>query len=134
MAHARILIVDDDPLNVEVMQLYLELDHFQVFAVSSGEKALEIVKTQTPDLILMDVRMSGLSGYETCRRLKDNPATATIPVLMVTAFSEEQDIQQAIDAGVDDLLFKPINGKIMILRIKSLVRIKRLSDQLQAKP
>lgn len=130
MQKATLLIVDDDWLNVEVMEAYLEPEGYTVNAVSSGEKALAYVKQQSPDVILMDVRMNGMSGIETTAALKSDPAIQHIPVLLVTAHSEKEDIEAAIEAGVDDVLFKPINAAIMKLRIKTLLRLKRLHDEL----
>ncbi|MEL6268562.1 MAG: response regulator [Chloroflexota bacterium] len=130
MANETILIVDDDDLIVEVMQAHLERGGYHSEAVYSGESAIEFVRADPPDLILMDVSMRGMDGLETTRLLKDDPATAHVPVLLVTGFQEQRDIDKAIAAGVDDILFKPVNNSLMLLRVKSLVRIKQLHDQL----
>ncbi|MEO0562218.1 MAG: response regulator [Chloroflexota bacterium] len=130
MKRARILIVDDDDLNVEVMQAYLEMQGYDILTAHSGERALVQVADDAPDVILLDVRMGGISGYETCRRLKDDDTTKHIPVLMVTGFNNKSDIEQIVAAGADDLLFKPINAPVMMLRVKRMVYQKQLYDQL----
>ncbi|MEM6285031.1 MAG: response regulator [Chloroflexota bacterium] len=130
MANETILIVDDDDLIVEVMQAHLERGGYHSESVYSGEAAVEFVRANAPDLILMDVSMRGIDGLETTRIIKADPAVAFIPVLLVTGFQEARDIQRAIEAGVDDILFKPVNNTLMLLRIKSLIRIKKLHDQL----
>lgn len=129
MQPVKILVVDDDPLNIEVIQAYLEMEGYAISAVHSGERALGRVEDIAPDLILLDVRMSGMSGYETCMALKGNPKTAMIPVLMVTAFQDREDIDQAVEAGTDDILFKPIKPALLMLRVRNLVRLKLLQDQ-----
>lgn len=131
MTKKHVLIVDDDWLNVEVIEAYLEAEQYSVGSSTSGEHALSYVQRRLPDLILLDVRMSGMTGYETCAALKSNARTAHIPILLVTAFQEDADIQQAIDAGADDILFKPIRSKLLLLRVKSLIRIKTLYDRVQ---
>lgn len=130
MGNSRVLIVDDDDLNVEVITAYLELDGYTCDNVMSGEEALERVQTHLPDIILMDVRMRGMNGFETTAALKADPMTQHIPVLLVTAFNDRENTEQAVAAGVDDILFKPIDSLILSMRVKSLVRIKKLYDQL----
>lgn len=132
MNAGRILVVDDDWLNIEVMKAYLEMGDFAVTAVLSGEEAIKTAKADAPDLIFMDVRMSGMDGYETTTALKADATTQHIPVVIVTAFDAQQDIERAVAAGADDMLFKPINGTLMLLRAKTLIRMKRLYDQLNA--
>lgn len=127
--NAEILIVDDDWLNVEVLEAYLQRD-YTTCTVNSGEKALEYVKTNPPDVILMDVRMSGMDGYQATATLKDDPTTANIPVIIVTAFDSKKDVERAVDAGADDVLFKPIVAPLLLLRVRSFVKLKRLQDQL----
>ncbi len=132
MNAGRILVVDDDWLNIEVMKAYLEMGDFAVTAVLSGQEAIKTAKADSPDLIFMDVRMSGMDGYETTAALKADATTQHIPVVIVTAFDAQQDIERAVAAGADDMLFKPINGALMLLRAKTLIRMKRLYDQLNA--
>ena len=130
--NTRVLIVDDDWLNVEVMEAYLSGEGYIIDSAPSGEKALERVRTQPPDVILLDVRMSGMSGFEVAQQLKGNPATQHIPVLLVTAYNAKSDVEQALESGVDDMLFKPINAPLMLMRVRTLARLKRLYDQLDA--
>lgn len=131
MSKGHILIVDDDDLNLEVMQSYLELEDYTVSTAYSGERAIEQVGADvSPDLILLDARMSGMDGYETCKALKADPKTQAIPVMMVTGYQADEDIDKAIAAGADDLLFKPVKTKLMMLRVKTLVHMKHLHDQL----
>jgi adenylate cyclase len=124
-----ILVVDDDELNLEMMNAYLE-DTYQVSTTHSGEIAIERARKKPPHCILMDVRMSGMSGYDTTRILKEDTQTRATPILIVTGFRDDKSIQQAIDAGADDILFKPINGSLMLLRVKRMVLLKQLHDQL----
>jgi CheY-like chemotaxis protein len=130
MSSGHILVVDDDWLNIEVIKAYLETTDYDVTAVLNGQAALQAVKTAPPDLIFMDVRMGGMDGYETTAALKADEATRHIPVVMVTALSESKDVALAAAAGADDMLFKPINGALMLMRTRTLIRLKRLHDQL----
>lgn len=130
MSSGHILVVDDDDLNLEVMESYLELEGYSVSTTYSGEKALEMVAQNPPDLVLLDARMGGMSGYTTCKALKHDDTTVHIPVMMITGYQTDADIDAAIEAGVDDLLFKPVKNKLMMLRIKTLVRMKHLYDEL----
>jgi sigma-B regulation protein RsbU (phosphoserine phosphatase) len=130
VATETVLIVDDDDLIVEVMEAHLERAGYDTISVFSGEAAIDAVKKRPPDIILLDVTMRGMDGYETTKILKANPKTAKIPVLLVTGYHETRDIKQAIDAGVDDIIFKPVNTPLLMLRIKSLIRIKKLYDEL----
>lgn len=127
---AKILVVDDDDLNLEMMEAYLQSVSYDVRTVFNGEQALALVRQAPPDVILLDVRMHGMSGYDVCRALKAGEATRHIPVLMVTGFREAEDIRQIIAAGADDLLFKPINSAIMLLRVRRMVYQKQLYDKL----
>ena len=126
----RILVVDDDDLNLEFMQAYLETADYHVQTAHSGEHALKDVDLSPPDVILLDVRMGGMSGYEVCKALKSNDITRHIPVLVVTGFTQKRDIEAIIAAGADDILLKPITPPIMLLRVKRMVYQKQLYDQL----
>jgi len=126
---AKILIVDDDWLNIEVLEAYLQPQYI-TDAVHSGEQALERVKTHPPDVILMDVRMNGMDGYQATTALKAEPTTAPIPVIIITAFNGKKDIEQAVACGADDVLFKPIVAPLLLLRVKAFARLKQLQDQL----
>lgn len=125
----RVLIVDDDWLNIEMMEAHLEAE-YEIDSVNSGERALERVRQMPPDVILMDVRMGGMDGYAATAALKSDEATCHIPVLLVTGFNTKDDIKRAVQAGVDDILFKPIATPLMLLRVKTLMRLKQLHDQL----
>ena len=127
---AVILVVDDELMNREMLQICLTSEGYEVQQAQSGEKALEIIAVRPPDLVLTDVRMHGISGYQLCAQLKADAATRTIPVVIVTGLGSDEDKQQGIRAGADDFVEKPLNLPVMLNRIKSLVRIKRLYDAL----
>lgn len=128
---AIVLIVDDNEQNLELLTAYLEDLDCNTIPAKDGLEALEIVKKTIPDLILLDVMMPKMSGFEVCRRIKGNPATAAIPIIMVTALSEIGDIERAIDSGTDDFLSKPINKLELITRVKTMLKLKHLTDQLE---
>ncbi len=126
---ARVLVVDDLPANVKVLEAKLTAEYFTVVTAMSGAEALERVRTDRPDIILLDVMMPGMDGFETCRRLKQDGATAHIPVVMVTALSDVSDRVAGLSAGADDFLTKPVNDVILFARIRSLARMKRAMDE-----
>jgi len=126
----KILIVDDMKENVELMEAYLAVEPYEVVSASGGKEALQKVKNENPDIILLDVMMPELNGYEVCKILKENPETQFIPVLMLTALSELEDRIKGIDVGADDFLTKPINRLELKTRVKSLLRVKYLHDRL----
>jgi two-component system cell cycle response regulator len=125
-----ILVVDDDQQNLELVQAYLEDLECETVAARDGIEALEIVAGAKPDLILLDVMMPKMSGFEVCRRLKDDPATSGIPVIMVTALNEFGDIERGIDSGTDDFVSKPINKLELLTRIRTMLKLKHLTDRL----
>jgi PleD family two-component response regulator len=126
-----VLIVDDTPTNVAVVSGVLK-DSFRTKVATNGEKALAIAgAAEKPDLILLDVMMPGMDGFEVCRRLKLDPATAHIPVVMVTALDQVADRIRGLEAGADDFLTKPVNDLQLMTRVKSLVRLKTLTDELR---
>jgi len=129
-APAKILVVDDTPQNVKLLADLLTAKGYAVVTASSGAQALEKVPKETPDLVLLDVVMPEMSGYEVCRKIRTNPATATLPVVMVTALDPAQERVKGIDAGADDFLSKPINQQELLARVRSLLRIKLLHDEL----
>ena len=133
VGQAKILVVDDDFRNTELLHAYLTSIGYEVVTASSGERALEIVAAQPPDLILLDVMMPGLNGLEVCARLKKREETRLIPIVMVTALRETEDKIKAIEVGADDFLSKPFNIYELAARVKSLLRIKRLYDELERK-
>ncbi|SIR16817.1 response regulator receiver modulated diguanylate cyclase [Rhizobium sp. RU35A] len=128
---ARILVVDDVPANVTLLEARLIAEYFEVLSASSGPQALDIVASTPVDIILLDVMMPGMDGFEVCARLKADPQTAHIPVVMVTALDQPADRVQGLKAGADDFLTKPVNDLQLVSRVKSLVRLKTLSDELR---
>ena len=127
---STILVVDDNPQNVELMQAYLETLNCTVHVAVDGIDALEKVPKVNPDLVLLDIMMPRMSGFEVCRRLKASPATREIPILMVTALNELGDIERGVECGTDDFLTKPINKLELLTRVKSLLRVRHLKNQL----
>lgn len=129
----RILVVDDVAVNVQLLTTYLTSVGYQVFAARDGEEAIELVGTSNPDLILLDVMMPKINGFEVCERIKKDPVTRIIPVIMVTALNEIEDKIKATEAGADDFVSKPFNKLELLTRVKSLLRIKQLHDELNTK-
>jgi adenylate cyclase len=127
----RVLVVDDVPANVRLLEEILAPAGFAVSSASSGPEALELVAGELPDLVLLDVQMAGMNGYEVCRRIRENEATALIPVVMVTSHDSEARID-GIRAGADDFVTKPFDQQELLLRVRSLVRIKRYHDTIRA--
>jgi adenylate cyclase len=127
----RILVVDDLPANVRLLEAILEPEGFAVLSASSGPEALELVVAELPDLVLLDVQMAGMNGYEVCRRIRENEATALLPVVMLTSHDSEARID-GIRAGADDFVTKPFDQQELLLRVRSLVRIKRYHDTIRA--
>lgn len=128
---ARILVVDDVPANVRLLEVRLLAEYFEVLTASNGREALEICESGRVDVVLLDVMMPDMDGFETCRRLKADPATAHIPVVMVTALDQAADRVRGLEAGADDFLTKPVNDLQLMTRVKSLVRLKMLTDELR---
>ena len=129
-APARILVVDDTPSNVKLLADVLQARGYAVVTAANGAEALARTERDAPDLVLLDVMMPGMSGYDVCRKLRDNPATAMLPVIMVTALDPAQERVKGIEAGADDFLTKPIHQPEILARVRSLLRIKALHDQL----
>ncbi len=127
----KILVVDDNQQNLELIQAYLEDLDCESLAAEDGPKALEIVKESSPDLVILDVMMPKMSGFEVCKRLKSNPETEDIPVIMVTALNEFGDIERALDCGTDDFLSKPVNKWELLTRVKTMMKLKHLTDRLE---
>ncbi len=128
---ARILVVDDVPANVLLLETRLTAEYFDVVTAESGPAALTACADNAIDVVLLDIMMPGMDGYEVCQRLKANPATAHIPVVMVTALDQQSDRVRGLQAGADDFLTKPVDTMQLLTRVKSLVRLKNLSDELR---
>ena len=128
---ARILVVDDTPRNVKLLADLLSAKGYAVVTAESGPEALKAVDAEQPDLVLLDVVMPGMSGYEVCRKIRENPATGILPVIMVTALDPSEERINGLEAGADDFLTKPINQAELLARVRSLVRIKQLYDTVQ---
>lgn len=128
---ARILVVDDVPANVKLLEARLLAEYFDVLTASSGPEALEVCESGRVDVVLLDVMMPGMDGFEVCRRLKADPATQHIPVVMVTALDQVSDRVRGLEVGADDFLTKPVNDLQLMTRVKSLARLKSLTDELR---
>jgi two-component system, cell cycle response regulator len=128
---ARILVVDDIIANVRLLESRLMAEYFEVQTATSGPEALEILENGPFDIVLLDVMMPGMDGFEVCRRIKSNPRTAHIPVIIITALDQTADRVKGLDSGADDFLTKPVSDVALITRVKSLVRLKLLTDELR---
>lgn len=128
---ARILVVDDVEPNVRLLEAKLTLEYYEVLTATDGATALEIAAAERPDIILLDVMMPGMDGFETCRRLKADPVTRHIPVVLVTALDGREDKMKGLAVGADDFVTKPIDDVILFARVKSLVRLKAVMDELR---
>src|SRR5690606_32753357 len=128
---ARILVVDDVPANVKLLEARLLAEYFEVITASSGKEALEACENGKIDVVLLDIMMPEMDGFEVCRRLKGDPATAHIPVVMITALDQTADRVRGLEAGADDFLTKPVDDLQLMTRVRSLVRLKSLTDELR---
>ncbi len=131
-APAKVLVVDDLPQNVKLLADLLGAKGYAVATAASGAEALLKVEAERPDLVLLDVMMPEMSGYEVCRKIRDNPATGILPVVMVTSLDPAQERIRGLEAGADDFLTKPVNQAELMARVRSLVRVKQLYDTVQA--
>jgi CheY-like chemotaxis protein len=127
----KVLVVDDNLQNLELILAYLEDIDCQTFSAEGGQEALDIINNNPPDLVLLDIMMPKISGFEVCKRIKNNPKTADIPVIMVTALNEMGDIEKAINSGTDDFLSKPVNKWELLTRVRTMLKLKHLTDQLE---
>ena len=128
---ARVLVVDDLPQNVKLLEMKLTAEYFDVITAYNGVDALALCEQGLCDIVLLDVMMPGMDGFEVCRRLKNTPSTAHIPVVMVTALDQPSDRLKGLDAGADDFLTKPVDDKALLARVRSLVRLKAVTDELR---
>jgi two-component system cell cycle response regulator len=128
---ARVLVVDDVLPNVKLLEAKLTSEYFDVITASNGPDALALVKEAQPDIVLLDVMMPGMDGFEVCRRIKRDEAVAHIPVVMVTALDQLADRVTGLEAGADDFLTKPVNDVALFARVRSLVRLKMMTDELR---
>ena len=126
---ARVLVVDDILPNVKLLEAKLSSEYYDVLTATNGLEALEKVKSESPDIVLLDVMMPGMDGFEVCRRIKADPATAHIPVVIVTALTDSSDRIKGLEAGADDFLSKPLNDTALMSRVRSLVRLKMTVDE-----
>jgi len=127
---ARVLVVDDILANVKLLEARLTAEYFEVMTAFNGSEALEICERERADVVLLDLMMPGMDGFEVCRRLKRNPKTQHIPVVIVTALDQPSDKVQGLEAGADDFLTKPVDDIALITRVKNLARLKMLSDEM----
>src|SRR5215468_5235459 len=128
---ARILVVDDVPANVKLLEARLSAEYFDVLTASNGAEALKIAERAECDIILLDIMMPDMDGFEVCRRLKASPVTHFIPVLMVTALDSPADRVRGLEVGADDFLTKPVSDVVLIARVRSLTRLKMMTDELR---
>lgn len=128
---SRILIADDNPTNVELLEVYLAEVDCEIATAADGRETLEQVARFRPDLILLDIMMPKLSGFEVCKKIKEDPATRNIMILMVTALNEDGDIERAVAAGCDDFLSKPVNKLELLKRVENMLKLRHISDELE---
>ncbi len=126
---SRVLIADDNQQNRELLDAYLVEEGYRVIMAADGEETLAKVRDEQPDLILLDIMMPRLSGYEVCQRLRREENSRNIPILMVTALKESGDIEKAVEAGADDFLSKPVNRLELVTRVRSLLRVRHLINE-----
>jgi two-component system cell cycle response regulator len=128
---ARVLVVDDILSNVKLLEAKLTAEYFEVVSAYNGLEALAKIEEAIPDIVLLDVMMPGMDGFEVCRRIKSNPRTAHLPVVMVTALDQPADRVAGLEAGADDFLTKPVDDAALFARVRSLVRLKMMTDELR---
>lgn len=130
LADSNILVVDDNAQNLELLVAYLDTLRCKVSTATDGLVALEKVRSERFDLILLDIMMPRMSGFEVCRKLKSDPETRDIPIIMVTALKELGDIERGVEHGTDDFISKPVNRLELLTRVKSLLRVRHLKGEL----
>ena len=130
---ARVLVVDDVLPNIKLLEARLSAEYFEVLRATNGPEALSICAQQRCDIVLLDVMMPGMDGFEVCRRLKSDLSTAHIPVVMVTALDQPADRVRGLDVGADDFLTKPVDEIALLARVRSLARLKMMIDELRTR-
>ncbi len=130
LSESTILVVDDNEQNLELLQAYLDELPCRIVTAADGIEAMQIVEREAIDLILLDVMMPRMSGFEVCKKLKSSPGTRSIPVIMVTALNELGDIERGVESGTDDFLSKPVKKLELVTRVKSLLRVRHLKREL----
>jgi CheY-like chemotaxis protein len=128
---SKILIADDNVPNVELLDAYLSGFDYEIETAGDGAETLEKVKSFAPDLILLDIMMPKLSGFEVCEKIKSDPLTSGIMIIMVTALNELGDIERAVNAGCDDYLIKPVNKSGMLKRVENMLRLRSVTNELE---
>ena len=131
MAKNRVLIADDNLTNVELLEAYLSETDCEIAVATDGRETLDKVARFHPHLILLDIMMPKLSGFEVCKQVKQDPATKAVMILMVTALNEQGDIERAVAAGCDDFLSKPINKLELLKRVQNMLKLRHVSDELE---
>src|SRR5580765_4378744 len=131
VTQSTVMIVDDNAQNVELLQAFLESLPVKIVTAGDGIDALEKVQQHNPDLILLDIMMPRMSGFQVCKRIKSDPKTKDIQILMVTALNELGDIEQASECGTDDFVSKPVNKFELLTRVRSLLRVRHLKSELE---
>ncbi len=130
LPESTVLVVDDNAQNLELLVAYLDALPCEVVTAVDGVEALEKIRETPPDLILLDIMMPRMSGFEVCRKLKSDPATRDIPIVMVTALNELGDIERGVESGTDDFITKPVNRLELVTRVRSLLRVRHLKGEL----
>ena len=127
----RILIADDNPQGVELLEAYLSDGDYDIRTAADGEETLQVVASWQPDLILLDIMMPKISGFEVCKRLRADPTTRDIGIIMITALDDSSDVERAVEAGTNDFVTKPIEKSVLLLRVRSLLQSRQYKLELE---